>query len=423
MDLYAQQHRNRRVTAALFVGVGLVVVALGAGLTYVFGVTDPFIMVGVGVVIAAVLMAITWKIADRAVLRSAGAREPNPDVAEEARVTDIVEGVAMAAGIPAPQVFVIDDDSLNAFAVGRSPESGKVAFTTGLLHALQRSEVEAVAAHEVSHITGRDSLIGVYTAVLLGFAVIAARVMFRGVLFRGMMGGGGRGGRGGGGGHMIMLLIALVVAILAAVAAFVLSRAVSRKRESPAGDLPQRGDAVAQLQHPLDVLRVQGTLGSTTTRTFHNEGRRRSARAARCSATTVSISSSSVLSAHGLELCNRPRARHASMRATAPSTSSSGSIPSSVAAATACSYSSESRVTVARGGVLMHESVSRVSSPRLGPSTGLLGALGPVPQVLAYPANPRLGMATSAWPGWRRTSRRPHHTRAAVSTMAEASRA
>jgi len=234
MDLYAQQHRNRRVTAALFVGVGLVVVALGAGLTYVFGVTDPFLMVGAGVVIAAVLMAITWKIADRAVLRSAGAREPNPDVAEEARVTDIVEGVAMAAGIPAPQVFVIDDDSLNAFAVGRSPESGKVAFTTGLLHALQRSEVEAVAAHEVSHITGRDSLIGVYTAVLLGFAVIAARVMFRGVLFRGMMGGGGRGGRGGGGGHMIMLLIALVVAILAAAAAFVLSRAVSRKRESRA---------------------------------------------------------------------------------------------------------------------------------------------------------------------------------------------
>lgn len=230
MDLYAQKNRNRWVTAALFVGVGLVVLALGAGLAYVFGARDPFMLVGVGLVIAAILMAITWKIADRAVLRAAGAREPNPNVQEEARLSDIIEGVALAAGITTPQVFVIDDDSLNAFAVGRSPDSGKVAFTTGLLHTLTRSEVEAVAAHEVSHITGRDSLIGVYTAVLLGFAIIAARVMFRGALFSGMMGG----RRRGGGGQMIVLLLAVLVAVLAAGAAFVLQRAVSRRRETRA---------------------------------------------------------------------------------------------------------------------------------------------------------------------------------------------
>lgn len=246
MDLYGQKARNQRVTAAMFVGVALVLVALGAGLAFAFGVVDPFIMVGVGIVLAALAMAITWTIADRAVLRAAGARAPNPDVQEEARLTDIVEGVALAAGVPAPEVHIIDDDSLNAFAVGRSPESGKVAFTTGLLHTLSRSEIEAVAAHEVSHITGRDSLIGVYTAVVLGFALVAARILLRSVMFSGMRRGmgGGRGGRGGGG-QVIMLLLALVVAIIAAAAAFFLQRAVSRKRESRA-DL----NAVALTNNP-----------------------------------------------------------------------------------------------------------------------------------------------------------------------------
>lgn len=233
MDLYAQKDRNRRVTVALFVGVGLVIVALGGGLVFAFGVTDPYIMVGVGLVLAGILMAITWMIADRAVLRAAGARQPNENVQEEARLPDLVAGVATAAGLPNPEVYVIDDDSLNAFAVGRSPESGKVAFTTGLLHTLSRSETEAVAAHEVSHIAGRDSLIGVYTAVVLGFAIITARVLLRSVFFSGMTRGRSR-GRSGGGGQIIMLVLALVVAVIAVAAAFVLQRAVSRKRESRA---------------------------------------------------------------------------------------------------------------------------------------------------------------------------------------------
>jgi len=241
VDIYAQKQRNQRVTVALFVGVSLVLLGLGVALAFLFGVTDPFVAGGIGLVLAAVAMLITWKVADRAVLRSVGARPPDDSKPDEARLPGIVEGVATAAGIPTPQVYVIDDDSLNAFAVGRSPEQGKVAFTTGLLSHLERSEVEAVAAHEVSHITGRDSLIGVYTAVVLGIAVVVARILLRGVLFSGMRGGRGRGG--GGGGQLIMLLLAMVVAAIAAAAAFFLSRAVSRKRE-------QRADlAAAHLTH------------------------------------------------------------------------------------------------------------------------------------------------------------------------------
>lgn len=241
MDIYAQKERNRRVTVALFVGVAAVLIALGYGLAWMFGITDPYIALGFGLVLAGIALAITWRVADRAVLRATRARAPDPERPEEARLPGLVEGVATAAGIPAPEVYVIDDESLNAFAVGRSPESGKVAFTTGLLQHLERSEIEAVAAHEVSHITGRDSLIGVYTAVVLGIAVIAARVLFRGALFSGMRGrrGGGRGGQG----QAIMMLIGLLVAVLAAGAAFLLSRAVSRKRE-------QRADlAAAHLTH------------------------------------------------------------------------------------------------------------------------------------------------------------------------------
>lgn len=230
MDIYGQKKRNQRVTVLLFFGFAVVLAALGIAVVFMLGIPDPYIGAGVGLVLAAIALAITWKVADRAVLRAAGAREPDSSRQEERRLPDIVEGVALAAGIPAPAVYVIDDDSLNAFAVGRSPEDGKVAFTTGLLASLERSEVEAVAAHEVSHITGRDSLVGVYTAVILGIAVIAARVLFRGMLFSGAT----RGGRRGGGGHPALLLIGLLVAVAAAGAAFLLSRAVSRRREQRA---------------------------------------------------------------------------------------------------------------------------------------------------------------------------------------------
>lgn len=229
--LYDQLARNRWMTAVLFVLFTVLVVGLAFALEVLFlgggGGGAPYIAsaVIVGVLIFA------WFAADRAVLSALRARPPRSDVPEERNLPDVIEGLALAAGLPVPTVYVIDDPAPNAFATGRSPDKGVVAFTTGLLQKMNRQQVEAVAAHELSHIGNRDSLIGVVAAVLVGVIIVVCRVALRLLFF-----GGGRrrgGSRGGGGGAPIML-IGLAVLILAPIFAMLLRFAISRRRESHA---------------------------------------------------------------------------------------------------------------------------------------------------------------------------------------------
>lgn len=227
--LYDQLARNRWMTAVLFVLFTVLVVGLAFAIEVLFlggGGGAPYFAI---VVIVGVLI-FSWFAADRAVLAALRARAPRTDVPEERTLTDIIEGLALAAGLPAPKVYVIDDPAPNAFATGRSPDKGVVAFTTGLLQKMNRQQVEAVAAHELSHIGNRDSLIGVVAAVLVGVILVVCRVALR-LLFFG--GGRRRGGSQGGGGAPIML-IGLAVLVLAPIFAMLLRFAISRRRESHA---------------------------------------------------------------------------------------------------------------------------------------------------------------------------------------------
>ena len=156
---------------------------------------------------------------DKLALRMNGAREVSEN--EAADLHAMVAMLAQRAGIPKPRVYVVDNPTPNAFATGRNPEHAAVAVTTGLMHALDRSELEGVIAHELGHIKNRDILIGSIAAVMAGaISYLANFALF--------FGGGRSSEEGGGGGNMITTILMM---ILAPMAAMLIQMAISRGRE------------------------------------------------------------------------------------------------------------------------------------------------------------------------------------------------
>ena len=136
----------------------------------------------------------------------------------------LLENLCITAGLPMPKLYIIEDPAPNAFATGRNPEHAVVAVTTGLLAILDRSELEGVLAHELSHIGNRDMLVMTVAVVLAGFVAIVADMFMRAAMFGG---GGDRDNKLG----PIVIVLAIVGAILAPIAAQLIQLAISRKRE------------------------------------------------------------------------------------------------------------------------------------------------------------------------------------------------
>lgn len=159
------------------------------------------------------------------VLAISGARKIGPD--DHPRLWNVVEEMKISSGLPKmPDVYIIDDPALNAFATGRDPNHAAVAVTSGLLQKMNRDELQGVVAHELSHIKNRDVLLMTLCSVTLGTIVILAWYGTRVMIFSG----GGR-RRNGGSGAAIIMIVALVLAILAPILAQLIYYAVSRKRE------------------------------------------------------------------------------------------------------------------------------------------------------------------------------------------------
>ncbi len=178
----------------------------------------------ISAILAASYIAITYYFSDRIVLSISGAREAKKG--EYPYLVNVVEGLSIAAGIPKPKIYVIEDPALNAFATGTSPEKAAVAFTTGLLNTMNRAELEGVAAHEISHIRNYDSRMATIAVVMIGLIAILADIGIR-QMFWGRRGGDSR-DRGGGG---LLIIVGLAIMILAPIVAQLVRLALSRQRE------------------------------------------------------------------------------------------------------------------------------------------------------------------------------------------------
>ena len=208
-------------------------------------------------VIAVILMGIQYYFSDRIVLWSMGARIVSPE--EAPQLHGIVDRLVALADLPKPKVAIADTDVPNAFATGRSPKNAVVAVTSGLMRRLEPPELEAVIAHELTHVKNRDAMVITIASFLSTAAFFMMRTLMWGSLFGfggfGGYGGGRRRGRGGGGYIIFVYLAALAVWVIS----FFLIRALSRYREFAA----DRGSAIitgAPSQLSSALVKISGTM-------------------------------------------------------------------------------------------------------------------------------------------------------------------
>jgi len=220
--LYTQQDRNVRKTW-LFMFVFLVlIVGLGWFLSYYYG--NPFILYFA--VIFSVLANIgSYWWSDKIVLAMTRARQIQES--DNQVLWNVVENLSITAGLPMPRLYIVDDPAPNAFATGRNKEHAAVAVTTGLLSMLDRSELEGVIAHELSHVGNRDILISTIVVVLAGLVVMLSDFFLRMQHFGGRSRGGGKGNQLQG----ILFLVGIIFAVLSPIIATLIRLAISRKRE------------------------------------------------------------------------------------------------------------------------------------------------------------------------------------------------
>ncbi len=217
--LYTHQGENVRKTWFLMCSFLVLVIAVGYIVSWYMN-SSAFLY---GAVIFALLMNVgSYWFSDKIVLSMTGAREATR--AEFPDLWNVVENLSITAGLPMPKVFVVDDPAPNAFATGRDPEHAVVAATTGLLALLNKTELEGVMAHELSHVGNRDMLVMTVAVVLAGFLAILADFLTRTMMF----GGNGDDDKPK---NPIFLILAIAGIILAPVAAQLIQLAISRKRE------------------------------------------------------------------------------------------------------------------------------------------------------------------------------------------------
>jgi heat shock protein HtpX len=207
--------------------VVLLLAALGGA---IWGVYDPqtWWLGAAGAAALGFVMALVARFAgSRIILSLSGAREAT---AEEDRILrNVAEEMAIAAGIPMPKVYVIDDPQPNAFATGPDPKNGVVVFTTGIIQKLNRDELQGVMAHEIAHIRNYDIRFMTMLAMVAGLIPLLADTFRMSLWYGGGRRGGGR--RDDSGGQIVFVVIGLALAILAPIFAMLLQFAVSRRRE------------------------------------------------------------------------------------------------------------------------------------------------------------------------------------------------
>ncbi len=220
--LYTQQSKNVTKTWVLMSLFFIVVIALGWFFSFYYN--NPNLLYFF-VIFSVLLNFFSYWYSDKIVLKLAGAKEAKRE--EYFDLYTSVENLSIAAGLPMPKVYVVTDDAPNAFATGRDKNHAVVCATTGLLAILNKTELEGVIAHELSHVGNRDMLLSTVVVVLVGFITIIADVFRRNLFFGGL--GRRRDNNNEGGG--LIVVIGIIVSILAPISALLIQLAISRKRE------------------------------------------------------------------------------------------------------------------------------------------------------------------------------------------------
>jgi heat shock protein HtpX len=218
---------NKRRSALLVLAFVAVVVAVAWGFDLLVGYGPVGLAVALGVALAGSLAAY-WR-SDAIALAMSHARPA--DERQHARLHNVVEGLCIAAGLPKPRLYVIEDNAPNAFATGRSPRHAAVAVTTGLLDKLNRIELEAVLAHELSHVKNYDILVSTLAVTLVGVVALLADWALRFLWWGGPAHRHDRRGEGGGP-AAVVAVVGFVLLLFAPLVARLMQFAVSRRRES-----------------------------------------------------------------------------------------------------------------------------------------------------------------------------------------------
>ncbi|MDO8645994.1 MAG: M48 family metalloprotease [Candidatus Planktophila sp.] len=251
MNFRTQQAANKRKTVGLLVGMAVLVwLVVYAALTYFGTSTAGIVPIAVGIALISVWGSYFG--ADKLVITMTGAKliqeSDNP------KLFNLIQEVTIASGLPMPKVAIVVDDAPNAFATGRNPEHALIAFTTGILEAMDRDQLQGVIAHELAHVANRDTLVSAVAATTAGAIAILSDMMTRMLWF-----GGGRRDRDSNG-NPILLIVSLLILILAPLAAILLKSAISRKRESLAD-----ATAVAFTRNPAGLRSALEVLASDST--------------------------------------------------------------------------------------------------------------------------------------------------------------
>lgn len=218
--MYKQIDSNKRKSFLLMAIFILVIVALGwVWANYYEG---GYFTVILATIFAMSMSLVSFYAGDKIALSTAGAKEIKKE--DNPYVYRMVENLAITSGIPSPKVYIINDDSMNAFATGRDPKNSSIALTTGLINNLENEELEAVIAHEMSHIKNYDIRLMMVVIVCVGIITLLADWLMRSFLFRGRDRDENKSGA-------ILMIIGLVLAILSPIFAKLIQMAISRKRE------------------------------------------------------------------------------------------------------------------------------------------------------------------------------------------------
>ena len=229
-DLIAANKRNSAILIVLMVALFLGLGGVFGGAFLSAGPDDLGIGIAVGVVFggvfALIYALIGWFGGSGVLMAFHGASEIRK--ADAPQLFNVVEEMAIAAGVPMPKVYIMDEAAPNAFATGISPDHAAVAVTTGLLEKLNRDELQGVIAHEIGHIRNFDIRYSMLMAMLAGGLVMLANVMLRASFFRSNR---RSNSRGGGELQLILLVVGLLLAILSPIISAMIQMAMSRQRE------------------------------------------------------------------------------------------------------------------------------------------------------------------------------------------------